>query len=210
MKQKLCKIGFCITLITVIILATPSVLQAQIEVEDDFKNTQLQREVWWDEWDGHDPSWFYWLIELFQDDEYRDQDRRNFLQLFPTIAMTGATKYQSEEQKKKVDKVAQDKLFILADLEIDYAYELIKSELNEQRGRVVGKITKARQIGVYPAMVREIGNEYERIERRIYTIKKSDLTNADRQKGYQSEVEALRKLNVVTSRIIIAFEAVKR
>ena len=207
MKQKLYKIYF---LIMVIMAMTPSVLEAQTEVEDDFKNTQLQREVWWYEWDGHDPSWFYWLIELFQDDEYRDQDRRNFLQLLPTIAMTSVTKSQSEEQKKKVDKVAQDKLFILADLEIDYAYEMIKSELNEQRGRVVGQITKAQRIGVYPDMVREIGNEYERIEGRIYTIKKSDLTNADRQKGYQSEVESLRKLNVITSRIIIAFEAVKR
>ena len=207
MKQKYFKIYLFIMLIMAM---TPSVLDAQTEVEDDFKNTQLQREVWWDEWDGHDPSWFYWLIELFQDDEYRDQDRRNFLQLLPTIAMTSVTKSQSEEQKKKVDKVAQDKLFILADMEIDYAYEMIKSELNEQRGRVVGQITKAQKIGVYPDMVREIGNEYERIEGRIYTIKKSDLTNADRQKGYQSEVEALRKLNVITSRIIIAFEAVKR
>jgi hypothetical protein len=195
------------------LVMTPSVftpLQAQTIVKDENKINQLQREVWWSEWDGHTPGWFYWLIELFQSDEYRDEDRRNFLQLFVTVVMTKINKEQTEKEKEYVDAVAQDKLFILADMEIDYAYELAKSELNELRGRVVGNISKAQKVGVYAAMIKEISNENQRIEGRIYALRKSDLTNADRQLGYQSEAEAFRKLIVVSSRIIIAFEVVKR
>jgi hypothetical protein len=192
---------------------TPSVftpLQAQIMVEDENRNNQLQREVWWSEWDGHTPSWFYWIIELFQSDEYRDEDRRNILQLLPTVWATKVNKEQTEKEKEYVDAVAKDKLFILADMEIDYAYELAKSELNELRSRVSNNLSKAQQIGVYAAMIREISNENQRIEGRIKALQKSDLTNADRQLGYQSEAEAFRKLIVVSSRIIIAFQAVKR
>jgi hypothetical protein len=192
---------------------TPSVftpLQAQIMVEDENRNNQLQREVWWSEWDGHTPSWFYWIIELFQSDEYRDEDRRNLLQLLPTVLMVKATKERTDKEKEYVDAVAKDKLFILADMEIDYAYELAKSELNELRSRVANNLNKAQQIGVYAPMIREISNENQRIEGRIYALRKSDLTNADRQLGYQSEAEAFRKLIVVSSRIIIAFQAVKR
>jgi hypothetical protein len=192
---------------------TPSVftsLQAQTTVEDENRNNQLQREVWWSEWDGHTPSWFYWIIELFQSDEYRDEDRRNLLQLLPTVLMVKATKERTDKEKEYVDAVAKDKLFILADMEIDYAYELAKSELNELRSRVANNLNKAQQIGVYAPMIKEISNENQRIEGRIYALRKSDLTNVDRQLGYQSEAEAFRKLIVVSSRIIIAFQSVKR
>jgi hypothetical protein len=200
-----------IALMFLILTSTMStVLQAQTLVEDEDKNNQLQREVWWSEWDGHTPGWFYWLIELFQSDEYRDEDRRNLLQLLPTVLMVRVSKERTDKEKEYVDAVAQDKLFILADMEIDYAYELAKSELNELRSRVTNNLNKAQQIGVYAPMIREISNENQRIEGRIYALRKSDLTNADRQLGYQSEAEAFRKLIVVSSRIIIAFQSVKR
>jgi hypothetical protein len=194
----------------IFLVLTPSVLQAQKLVKDKNRVNQLQREVWWDEWDGHTPSWFYWLIELFQSDEYRDEDRRNLIQLLPTLWMTKISKEQTEKEKEYVDAMAQDKLFIFADITVDYAYELAKSELNELRNRVANNLSKAQKVGVYAAMLKEISNENKRIEGRIYAIRKSDLTNADRQLGYQSEAEAFRKLIVVSSRIIIAFEVVKR
>jgi hypothetical protein len=204
---------FPIIIALLFFVMTPSVftpLQAQTTVEDENRNNQLQREVWWSEWDGHTPSWFYWIIEVFQSDEYRDEDRRNLLQLLPTVWVTKINKEQTEKEKEYVDAVAQDKLFILADITVDYAYELAKSELNELRSRVANNLIKAQQIGVYAAMIREISNENQRIEGRIKALQKSDLTNADRQLGYQSEAEAFRKLIVVSSRIIIAFQAVKR
>jgi hypothetical protein len=194
----------------IFLVLTPSVLQAQKLVKDKNRVNQLQREVWWSEWDGHTPSWFYWLIELFQSDEYRDEDRRNLLQLLPTLWMTKISKEQTEKEKEYVDAVAKDKLFILADMELDYAYLMVKPELNELRSRVTNNLSKAQKIGVYAAMIKEISKENTRIESRIYALRKSDLTNADRQLGYQSEAEAFRKLIVVSSRIIIAFEAVKR
>jgi hypothetical protein len=205
-------------LITVVIthlfwIVTPSVftpVQGQTEVEDENRNNQLQREVWWNEWDGHTPGWFYWLIELFQSDEYRDEDRRNLLQLLPTVLAVRTSKERTDKEKEYVDAVAQDKLFILADMEIDYAYELAKSELNELRSRVTNNLSKAQKIGVYAAMIKEISNENQRIEGRIKALRKSDLTNVDRQLGYQSEAEAFRKLLVLSSRIIIAFQSVKR
>jgi hypothetical protein len=195
------------------LIMTPSVftpLQAQTIVKDENRINQLQREVWWSEWDGHTPGWFYWLIELFQSDEYRDEDRRNFLQLFVTVVMTKINKEQTDKEKEYVDAVAQDKLFILADMEIDYAYELSKGELNELRNRVATNLSKAQQMGVYAQIIAEMSNENQRIEGRIYALRKSDLTNADRQLGYQSEADAFRKLIVMSSRIIIAFGSIKR
>jgi hypothetical protein len=207
MKNRHCIIALLFFAMTASVF-TP--LQAQTTVEDENRNNQLQREVWWSEWDGHTPGWFYWIIELFQSDEYRDEDRRNLLQLLPTVWVTRINKEQTEKEKEYVDAVAQDKLFILADITVDYAYELAKSELNELRNRVTNNLSKAQQIGVYAPMIREISNENQRIEGRIKALRKSDLTNADRQLGYQSEAEAFRKLIVVSSRIIIAFQSVKR
>jgi hypothetical protein len=188
----------------------PSVFYAQSIVKDKHKNKQLEREVMWSEWDGHSPGWFYWTIELFQDDKYRDEDRRNMLQLVPIMVMTQINKEKSEKEQEYVEAVAKDKLFILADMEIDYAYEMVKSDLTTLRGRVGLTIQKAKTVGVYQDMIEEISREYFRIESRIYTLRKSDLTNADRQAGYQSEIESLRKLIQVTDRIIIAFEAIKK
>ena len=198
-------------IIALLFLSTiPSVLVAQTMVEDENRNNQLQREVWWSEWDGHTPSWFYWIIELFQSDEYRDEDRRNLLQLLPTVLAVRGNKERTDKEKEYVDAIAQDKLFILADMELDYAYLMIKPELNELRTRVANNLSKAQKVGVYAAMIKEISKENQRIEGRIKALQKSDLTNADRQLGYQSEVEAFRKLIVVSSRVIVAFESIKR
>ena len=198
-------------IIALLFLSTiPSVLVAQTMVEDENRNNQLQREVWWSEWDGHTPSWFYWIIELFQSDEYRDEDRRNLLQLLPTVLAVRGNKESTDKEKEYVDAVAQDKLFILADMELDYAYLMIKPELNELRTRVANNLSKAQKVGVYAAMIKEISRENQRIEGRIKALQKSDLTNADRQLGYQSEVQAFRKLIVVSSRVILAFESIKR
>jgi hypothetical protein len=207
MKNRHCIIALLFFAMTASVF-TP--LQAQTTVEDENRNNQLQREVWWSEWDGHTPSWFYWIIELFQSDEYRDEDRRNLLQLLPTVLMVKVSKERTDKEKEYVDAIAQDKLFILADMELDYAYLMIKPELNELRSRVTNNLNKAQKIGVYAAMIKEISNENQRIEGRIKALQKSDLTNVDRQLGYQSEAEAFRKLIVVSSRIIIAFQSVKR
>jgi hypothetical protein len=196
----------------IIFILSPSLFFAQTfqVVKDKNKIKQLEREVWWSKWDGHSPGWFYWLIELTQDDDYRDKDRRNMLQLLPIVWMTNQSKQQSEKEKEAVDEVAKQKLFILADLEIDYAYEMVKGDINNLRYRVGVGIQKALKVGVYPDMMNEINREYTRIEGRIYTLRKSDLTNADRQKGYESEIASFRKLIVLIDRITIAFEAINK
>lgn len=182
--------------------------QAATLIEDDNKNSQIQREVLWYEWDGHKPGWFYWIFELFQDDPYRDKDRRNILQLLPTVAMTHISKEESDKQKKYIDAMAQDKAFILADLTVDYAYTMISTDMTAARNHAQEVITHAQELGVYTDIINKMINEYVRIEGRITAIRKSDLSNADRQKGYQTEVESLRKLAAVGTRMIIVFKSV--
>ena len=75
--------------------------QAVTIVQDDNKRHQIEREVAWTDWNGHSPKWFYWAIELFQKDNYRDKDRRNILQLLPTLVAVRFN--ESETQKYKED-----------------------------------------------------------------------------------------------------------
>ncbi len=182
--------------------------QAVTIVEDDNKNSQIQREVLWTEWDGHSPGWFYWLYEFFQDDPYRDKDRRNIFQLLPTVAMTQISKKESDKQKKYTDAMAQDKAFILADLTVDYAYTMISTDMTAARNCAQEVIAKAQALGVYPDIVAKLTDEYVRIEGRITALRNSDLSNVDRQKGYQAEVESLRKLAVMGNRMVIVFKSV--
>jgi len=205
MRQK----TISVLLITLGLSAASANLQAQAVtiVEDDNKNSQIQREVLWYEWDGHSPGWFYWLYEFFQDDPYRDKDRRNIFQLLPTVAMTQISKEESDKQKKYTNAIAQDKAFILADLTVDYAYTMISSDMTAARHRAQEVIAKAQELGVYPDIVAKLIDEYVRIEGRIAALRNSDLSNADRQKGYQTEVESLRKLAVMGNRMVIVFKS---
>ena len=206
MRQK--KIGVLLALGLNAVSASSLLAQAITIVEDDNKNNQIQREVLWYEWDGHTPGWFYWIYELFQDDPYRDKDRRNIIQLLPTVAMTQISKEETDKQKKYTDAMAQDKAFILADLTVDYAYSMISNDMKAARNHAQEVIAKAQALGVYPDIVTKMTNEYVRIEGRITAIRNSDLSNADRQKGYQIEVESLRKLAVMGNRMVIVFKSI--
>lgn len=197
-------------LITVCLITTSlENLKAQRIVNDENKTHQLQREVLWVEWDGHTPGWFYWLYELFHDEAYRDKDRRNFLQLFPAVYFAQVTKEKSEKQKAYIDAIAQDKALVLADLKVDYAYSMIENDLTAAQNRVNEVLNKAHEVGVFTEMITEMTNEYTRIEGRITAIRHSDLSNADRQSGYQTEIESLKKLSVVGNKMIIAFKSIR-
>jgi hypothetical protein len=179
-------------------------------VEDKNKLHQIEREVAWSQWDGHTPKWFYWAIELFQKDNYRDKDRRNILQLLPTLVAVRFNKSETDKYKEDVEKWEKQELFKLADIEIDAAYEFIKSELNQQRAFYALSLQKAKNAGVYAEMLSEITNEQERIEGRIYVIRKSDLPNVDRREEYFNEIKAYKKLLELTLRITKIFESLKK
>jgi hypothetical protein len=184
--------------------------QAVTIVQDDNKRHQIEREVAWTDWDGHTPKWFYWLIELFQKDNYRDKDRRNILQLLPTLAAVRFNKSETDKYQEDVEKWEKQELFKLADYEIDVAYEFIKSEMNQQRAFYALSLQRAKNAGVYAEMQTEITNEQKRIEGRIYVIRNSTLTNADRREEYFNEIKAYKKLIELTLRITKIFESLKK
>jgi hypothetical protein len=184
--------------------------QAVTIVQDNNKLHQIEREVAWTEWAGHTPKWFYWVIELFQKDNYRDKDRRNILQLLPTLAAVRFNQSETDKYKEDVEKWTQQELFKLADYEIDVAYEFIKRDMNEQRAFYALSLQRAKQAGVYWEMQTEITNEQERIEGRIYVIRKSDLPNVDRREEYFNEIKAYKKLIEMTLRITKIFESLKK
>lgn len=184
--------------------------QVAMPVKDNNKLHQIEREVAWTEWEGHTPKWFYWAIELFQKDNYRDKDRRNILQLLPTLAAVRYNQSQTEEYKKDVEAWEKQELFKLADYEIDVAYELIKKDLNQHRVIFVRILDRAKTAGVYVEMLNEITNEQSRIEGRIYVIRNSFLSNTDRREEYFNEITAYKKLIELTIRITKAFESLKK
>ena len=184
--------------------------QAVTIVQDDNKRHQIEREVAWSEWKGHSPKWFYWAIELFQKDNYRDKDRRNILQLLPTLVAVRFNERETQKYKEDVEKWEKQELFKLADIEIDVAYEFVKKELNECRAFYTLALQKAKNAGVYADMQTEISNEQERIEGRIYVIQNSTLTNADRREEYFNEIKAYKKLLELTMRITKIFESLKK
>jgi hypothetical protein len=184
--------------------------QAVTIVQDDNKRHQIEREVAWSQWEGHSPKWFYWAIELFQKDNYRDKDRRNILQLLPTLVAVRFNERETQKYKEDVEKWEKQELFKLADYEIDLAYEFVKKELNECRAFYALALQRGKNAGVYAEMQTEITNEQERIEGRIYVIQNSTLTNADRREEYFNEIKAYKKLIEMTIRITKIFESVKR
>jgi hypothetical protein len=184
--------------------------QAVTIVQDDNKRHQIEREVAWADWDGHSPKWFYWAIELFQKDNYRDKDRRNILQLLPTLASVRFNKSETDKYQEDVEKWEKQELFKLADYEIDVAYEFIKSDMNQQRAFYTLSLQRAKQAAVYTEMLTEITNEQERIEGRIYVIRNSTLTNTDRREEYFNEIKAYKKLIELTLRITKIFESLKK
>jgi hypothetical protein len=184
--------------------------QAVTIVQDDNKRHQIEREVAWSQWEGHSPKFFYWAIELFQKDNYRDKDRRNMLQLLPTLLAVRFNERETEKYKEEVEKWEKQELFKLADYEIDLAYEFVKKELNECRAFYTLALQRAKNAGVYAEMQSEISNEQERIEGRIYVIRNSTLTNADRREEYFNEIKAYKKLIDMTIRITKIFESVKK
>ena len=184
--------------------------QGAMPVKDNDKRHQIEREVAWREWDGHTPKWFYWLIELLQKDKYRDKDRRNILQLVPTLIAVGYNKKQTDDYKGYVDTWAEQETFKLADYEIDVAYTLIKKDLIVLRGYLVKAVNRAQNAGAYTEMITEITNERDRIEGRIYTIRHSDLPNVDRREEYFAEMKQYGKLIDLTNRIARAFETIKK
>jgi hypothetical protein len=184
--------------------------QAVTIVMDDNKRHQIEREVAWTDWNGHSPKWFYWAIELFQKDNYRDKDRRNILQLLPTLVAVRFNENETQKYKEDVEKWEKQELFKFADYEIDVAYEFIKNEMNQQRAFYALSLKKAKNAGVYAEMQTEITNEQERIEGRIYVIRNSTLTNADRREEYFNEINAYKKLIKLTIRITKIFESLKK
>ena len=179
-------------------------------VQDDNKRHQIEREVAWTDWDGHTPKWFYWAIELFQKDNYRDKDRRNILQLLPTLAAVRFNKSETDKYQEDVEKWEKQELFKLADYELDLAYEFVKKELNECRAFYTLALQRGKNAGVYAEMQTEITNEQDRVEGRIYVIRNSTLTNADRRDEYFNEIKAYKKLIEMTIRITKIFESLKK
>jgi hypothetical protein len=188
------------------------VINAQVimPVKDENKLHQIQREVAWTEWEGHTPKWFYWVMELFQKDNYRDKDRRNILQLLPTLAALRYNESETETYKEDVENWEKQELFKLADLEIDVAYAMIKKDLTILRGQWAKTIKRAIVAGTYTEMVQEIFNERDRIEGRIYTLHESDIPNVDRREEYFNEMKAYKRLIELTNRIAKAFELVNK
>jgi hypothetical protein len=188
------------------------VINAQVimPVKDENRLHQIQREVAWSEWEGHTPKWFYWVMELFQKDNYRDKDRRNILQLLPTLAALRYNESETEAYKEDVENWEKQELFKLADLEIDVAYAMIKKDLTILRGQWARTIKRAIVAGAYTEMVQEIFNERDRIEGRIYTLHESDIPNVDRREEYFNEMKAYKRLIELTNRIAKAFELVNK
>ena len=184
--------------------------QVIMPVKDQNKLHQIQREVAWSEWEGHTPKWFYWVMELFQKDNYRDKDRRNILQLLPTLAALRYNESETEAYKEDIETWEKQELFKLADLEIDVAYEMIKKDLTILRGQWTKTIKRAITAGAYTEMVQEIFNERDRIEGRLYTLHKSDIPNVDRREEYFNEMKAYKRQIELTNRIAKAFELVNK
>jgi hypothetical protein len=132
------------------------------------------------------------------------------LQLLPTLVAVRFNENETQKYKEDVEKWEKQELFKFADYEIDVAYEFIKSEMNQQRAFYALSLQKAKNAGVYVEMQTEITNEQERIEGRIYVIRNSTLTNADRREEYFNEIKAYKKLIELTLRITKIFESLKK
>ncbi|RAU81365.1 hypothetical protein DP923_16500 [Pontibacter arcticus] len=158
------------------------------------KNTryQLEREVV-TRWGKFNPKWYF---ILFHNKYRKGPDRRNMLQLAPTMALLNQNRVKAQAQEEAVSQVYEQEMFKFADRSLNKGYHLLyKKKIDELNTALLGMNAEAVQAGVQADYILAIHAERDRINADIGIILDAYLDDAkkgEQLRVYISELTALR------------------
>ena len=188
--KTLCVPALCLALLPV--LFTDALGQGVQPVNSKNTRYQLEREVV-TRWGKFNPKWYF---ILFHNKYRKGPDRRNMLQLAPTMALLNQNKVKAQAQEEAVSQVYEQEMFKFADRSLNKGYHLLyKKKIDELNTALLGMNAEAVQAGVQADYILAIHAERDRINADIGIILDAYLDDAkkgEQLRVYIGELTALR------------------
>lgn len=184
---------------------TGAVAQGVKQVKDKSKNKQLEREVFikWDK-DDFDPKWYY---ILFHNKYRRGEDKRNMLQLAPTIAALRLNKSDAEQEEEDVNTVYEQEMFKAADRTLNKNFYLLYERKIVALNRQIATLNaEAVAAGVEFDMLLALVEEHDRIKADIELTKEAYQDDAKKGDRFRVALEDLQTLRGYYQRLILLFK----
>ncbi|GAB3834124.1 hypothetical protein GCM10028895_53990 [Pontibacter rugosus] len=181
--KTLCVLALCLALLPG--LFTDALGQGVQPVNSKNTRYQLEREVV-TRWGKFNPKWYF---ILFHNKYRKGPDRRNMLQLAPTMALLNQNRVKAQAQEEAVSQVFEQEMFKFADRSLNKGYHLLyKKKIDELNTALLGMNAEAVQAGVQADYILAIHAERDRINADIGIILDAYLDDAKKGSscGYTS------------------------
>lgn len=153
---------------------------------------QLEREVV-TQWSKFDPKWYF---ILFHNKYRKGEDRRNMLQLMPTMAALRSNLNATEREEQEVTVIWEQELFRSADRSLNKSFHLLYGKkmagLNSELEALNGEAISA---GVELDILLRLREEKERINADIELTREAyedDAVKGEAYRGYLADLLTLR------------------
>lgn len=174
-------------------IAQESRAQAPVAIVDGkYVRHQMEREVV-THWNSFDPKWYF---ILFHNKYRKGEDRRNMLQLLPTMAAVRGNQAEAEKEEEEVNTVWEQELFKSADRSLNKSFHLLygkkigtlNTELDALQVEAIGA-------GVDVDILLKLRQEKDRINADIELTRdayEDDAVKAASFRGYLADMMTLR------------------
>lgn len=173
------------------------------QVKSNSTRYQLERQVI-TRWGNFNPAWYFFL---FHNKYRKGPDRRNLLQLAPTMALVNQNRMKAEEQEEAVSQVHEQELFKFADRSLNKGYHLFyKKKIDELNAALSGMNAEALQAQMPADYILAIHAEKDRIHADIAILLGSYLDDARKAEQLREYIAALSALRDDYRRLITLFK----
>ena len=163
---------------------------------------QMEREVV-TRWNKFDPKWYFLL---FHNKYRKGEDRRNMLQLMPTMAALTGNQESSERQEEEVTVMWEQEMFKGADRSLNKSFHLLYGRKIESLNTEMDVLSaEAVSAGVEVDMLLKLREEQERINADIQLTKEAYEDDAVKAKAFRGYLADLLTLRGYYRRIISLF-----
>ncbi|PTX13154.1 hypothetical protein C8N40_11376 [Pontibacter mucosus] len=199
--KTLCVPALCLALLSG--LFTDALGQGVQPVNSKNTRYQLEREVV-THWGKFNPKWYF---ILFHNKYRKGPDKRNMLQLAPTMALLNQNRVKAEAQEEAVSQVFEQEMFKFADRSLNKGYHLLyKKKIDELNTALLGMNAEAVQAGVQSDYILAVHAERDRINADIGIILDSYLDDATKGEQLRVYIEELTVLRNDFRRLISLFK----
>lgn len=180
-------------------LLTLQLSYAQQIVNDKYKRRQMESMVA-TRWGKFIPRWYY---ILFHNKYRKGEDRRNMLQLLPTMAATNITEAQSQQEQEDTDEVFKQYVWVSSNRMLESVYHLqFKPMLSQLNTEIDALLIQAEQTQVDFSVIQTFQFEQIRLNEQVNILRKGFLAQGESKEGYQEILEELTKLRSMIHKYI--------